>query len=216
MQAENEARPGEAQASSSAQELVGRIQQALKADEMEAARRECDLLAQEPGQQAEAEHLLGLVELGVGRYGEALPRLEAALSLQGDRPDMWANHGAALAMLGEAEKAVTSLQRAVELDPEYEDALLNLGDLLLRTGQREESLRILHRAVQIRPSARSFALLSQCVHQQGDAESAETVALAGYNLGPEDQDTRQELIRMLVLLGRHGEASLLAEGAQNG
>ena len=110
------------------------------------------------------------------------------------------------------EKAISSLQRAVDLDPEYEDALLNLGALYLRTERMNEALDTLDRAVQIRPSARGFSLLAQGLYKQGNTENAATCALAAYNLGPEDGETRAELMRMLGLTGHSREARVLAEG----
>ena len=212
MQAEYTVSPEEGQTRSDAPELVGRIQQALKRDNLEEARQECHSLEQEPGQQAAAEHLFGLIELRAGDYAQALPRFEAALALQEDRPDMWANYGSAQVMLGGAEKAISSLQRAIELDPEYEDALLNLGALYLRTERVTEALDTLDQAVQIRPSARGFSLLAQGLYKQGNTDNAATCALAAYNLGPEDGETRAELMRMLGLVGHSREARLLAEG----
>ena len=58
---------------------------------------------------------------------EALPILEAALSLDGCNPEGLNNHGSALLALRRSADAETSLILAVRLAPEMVAARLNLG-----------------------------------------------------------------------------------------
>jgi len=70
-----------------------------------------------------------------GRTREALASLDAALGLDGGRPEVWRAHGAAALKAGRPRTALRSLERATELardDPESWGLLAQALDALGR------------------------------------------------------------------------------------
>jgi MFS family permease len=69
---------------------------------------------------------LGTVALELGRYEEAIPALERAIALRGDRAQTHNNLGIARAETEDLEGAIEAFEIAVRLDPTHQNARRNL------------------------------------------------------------------------------------------
>lgn len=69
-----------------------------------------------PQQQQAFQHFLRAQELyKLGRYREAIARLEAAVKLDPDAPDLWYNLGVVHEKLGDADEAIVAYERYLKL-----------------------------------------------------------------------------------------------------
>jgi tetratricopeptide (TPR) repeat protein len=69
-----------------------------------------------PQQQQAFQHFLRAQELyKLGRYREAIARLEAAVKLDPDAPDLWYNLGVVHEKLGDADEAIAAYERYLKL-----------------------------------------------------------------------------------------------------
>eukprot|EP00516_Mucochytrium_quahogii_P003994 CAMPEP_0203759154 /NCGR_PEP_ID=MMETSP0098-20131031/12109_1 /ASSEMBLY_ACC=CAM_ASM_000208 /TAXON_ID=96639 /ORGANISM=" , Strain NY0313808BC1" /LENGTH=154 /DNA_ID=CAMNT_0050651937 /DNA_START=209 /DNA_END=670 /DNA_ORIENTATION=- len=103
------------------------LQKHGKLDEAEATYEA--LLRQEPTN-AEAFHLLGLIKYQKGHQDDAVGYLRKAISIQGDKAEIWANLGEMLRKQGQFQEAVRVLQHGVALESKQNynrKSLFNLG-----------------------------------------------------------------------------------------
>jgi tetratricopeptide (TPR) repeat protein len=97
------------------------VSQALKlvnAGQLSQARQLCQQVLQADSRDADALHVLGLVETRDYRYEEAISHLEQAIALRPDSAEMRNNLGTSLRTMGRMKEATTRYQQALELDPE--------------------------------------------------------------------------------------------------
>src|SRR3954466_3367762 len=86
-------------------------------------------LSREPNN-AEALHLLGVLEIQRGRHNAAIELIRHALALNAKAPVYWANLGEALRIGGRLEDAAAAIGRATELLPSRAELHVNHGMLL--------------------------------------------------------------------------------------
>jgi tetratricopeptide (TPR) repeat protein len=130
------------------------LQQALKrhqsGDFEEAGRQYRAILAQDENQ-ADAWHLLGLVDYAHGNYEQAIAHIGRAISLH-PAPATFHNHlGEALLAAGRVAEAEESCRRALELQPTYAIAHNTLGTVLNARGAVCEAIASFQRAVALAP-----------------------------------------------------------------
>jgi tetratricopeptide (TPR) repeat protein len=110
----------------------------------------------------DALQLLGAVELQAGRAAQALALFDRALGVRTDFPDLHANRGLALKVLGRLDEALASLDRAVALNPRHAETRSNRGTVLQELGRNREALDDFDRALQLDP-AHAQAMLNRGV-----------------------------------------------------
>jgi tetratricopeptide (TPR) repeat protein len=96
-------------------------------------------------------HLLGVLAVAQGCFGEAGELIGRAIELCPDRADFHANLGVLLQRTGRDREAVASLARAAQLNPDSADAHMNLGNVLLGLARYDESIASSRRALSLRP-----------------------------------------------------------------
>src|SRR5688572_31490589 len=114
-------------------------------DDAEAACRA--LLQSNPGQ-ADALHLLGLVERSRGRHVEAIGLFNDAIRLQ---PNAYAHHaalGEALQARGELDQAAVAVFRALTLKPDSPQLCTQLATVLAHLGQTSDRPDALQKIVE--------------------------------------------------------------------
>jgi tetratricopeptide (TPR) repeat protein len=130
------------------------------------------VLAREPNN-ADALHLLGMVEYAGGRH-------EAAVALIADairhRPQVAAFHnnlGNALLAAGKAEEACLAFEEALRLAPAYAEAMVNYGNALQRLRRWDEAVVWLVRALELRSELpEAYNNLGNALAGKGDLEGA--------------------------------------------
>jgi tetratricopeptide (TPR) repeat protein len=101
---------------------------------------------------AEAEHMLGIIAHQSGKLAEAIEHVRRAAALKPDVALYHANLGEMCRMAGRIEQAIAAGRRALELNPNYAGVLSNLGIALFDQGKFEEALEHYDRAVALEPN----------------------------------------------------------------
>ncbi|MGA3067753.1 MAG: tetratricopeptide repeat protein, partial [Tepidisphaeraceae bacterium] len=97
---------------------------------------------------ADAQHLLGVIAFQSGRRDEALERIGRAIQIDPRRAEFHANLGLVLAD-SDPEQAIAAFRRAIAIRPDFVAALKNLGTYLGDLGRLDEGAEILGRALNL-------------------------------------------------------------------
>ncbi|PIW27042.1 MAG: hypothetical protein COW30_11755 [Rhodospirillales bacterium CG15_BIG_FIL_POST_REV_8_21_14_020_66_15] len=109
------------------------------------------VLAERP-REAEALHLLGLIEYRTGRLGQAADHLVAASMVDGDDPAIHANLAAVLNLCGRGAEAEAAARHVLELRPDNAEAYNNLAVALELQDRLDEAEACGKRAVELDPA----------------------------------------------------------------
>jgi len=154
--------------------------------------------------------LAGLaVELGKeGRWGEALPLLEAAVEKDPRSVRTRFNLCLALASSGTRRpEAVGCLRQALSLRPDFVPALVELGRVLASQGLLVEASRHLKEAVRLAPaSSEPHDELGRVLAARGDFRAAEEHLRQASHLLPGSADIHNQLGRVLAAQGQRLKA----------
>jgi tetratricopeptide (TPR) repeat protein len=101
---------------------------------------------------AEAEHMLGIIAHQSGKLAEAIEHVRRAIAIKPDVALYHANLGEMYRLAGRVDEAIAAGSRALELNPNYAGALSNLGIALFDQGKFEEALTHYERAVALEPN----------------------------------------------------------------
>jgi tetratricopeptide (TPR) repeat protein len=96
---------------------------------------------------AEAEHMLGIIAHQSGKPTEAIEHVRRAIAIKPDVALYHANLGEMCRLAGRVEDAIAAGRRALELNPGYAGALSNLGIAMFDQGKFEEALDHYDRAI---------------------------------------------------------------------
>jgi predicted O-linked N-acetylglucosamine transferase (SPINDLY family) len=108
------------------------------------------VLAQNP-KNADALHLLGVIEFQSKNPSAALALIDRALRLVPNNPIFHSNRGNALKDLKRFDEAVTSFDRALALKPDFAEALNNRGLALHELKRFDDALESYRRSLAIKP-----------------------------------------------------------------
>jgi tetratricopeptide (TPR) repeat protein len=96
---------------------------------------------------AEAEHMLGIIAHQSGKLAEAIAHVRRATALKPDVALYHANLGEMCRLAGRIDEAIAAGRRALEINPDYPGALSNLGIALFEQGQFADALALYDRAL---------------------------------------------------------------------
>lgn len=130
------------------------------------------ILVIEP-ENADALHLLGMVELSSGRAAAAVPLMERAIGLLPKSAHYHSNLANARRELGQFDAAEAGYRRALELGARLPEVHNNYGITLLQMGRDTEAETQFREAIRLRPShAAARANLSRALLHLGRADEA--------------------------------------------
>lgn len=98
---------------------------------------------------------LGLALCKLGKFEEAIPHFQAALSNKPDYLDARNNMAGALSQLGRSEEAIVLLQESLRICPDNPNLYNNLGAEYLKCGEIEQAVVHLKKALQLNPESAS-------------------------------------------------------------
>jgi tetratricopeptide (TPR) repeat protein len=164
------------------------------------------VLESDPGN-ARAFWLQGGALFSLGRPGESLTALQAAVAADSLQADYWKTLARVAQLLDQVELMATSWRRAVELDDSDGEAWFQWAAVEARRGHFEVADSLLEEALDLNP-ARPGALFLAGWIQDGLGHPAEAMRLYRQHLEihSEDQATRRRLVNLLVAAGKHAEA----------
>jgi len=125
------------------------------------------------GDDAIAEHYLGVLDMQDKRPLDGERRIRAALAKRGDVPDFYNNLGLCLRAQNRLEEAVAEYRKALDLHPAYAPAWSNIGLDLHKLGHLDEALDAFNRALVLDATlmqarfSRALVLLTQGEYAQG-------------------------------------------------
>jgi predicted TPR repeat methyltransferase len=171
------------------------------------------VLADTPDQ-PDALHLLGLVrhERGDAEQAEALLRRAIANWPAGD-PQVaiaWNNLGNVLVECGRIESALAAYRASASAAPTAPAAWGNLANLLRRLGRLDQAEPAARSATEHAPEdPEAWFTLARVLIEQGQVAAGLEANARGIALAPSTTLGRDQVLRALVLLGRHADAAVL-------
>jgi predicted O-linked N-acetylglucosamine transferase (SPINDLY family) len=178
-----------------------KLHQAGKVDRAAKAYRE--ILEQQPNH-SNALHLLGVTELQLGHFAEAVDLISRAIAAQPNTGVYHVNLAAALRAVGRIDDAIEHAERAIVLDPAlvaqgYHVAALAFAD----GGQPQEAFDCWHKALEARPdfaeASLSIAMMADRLGHAYHAISQQEIAV---RLGKAVVDREPENAPGRLMLGR--------------
>lgn len=165
-----------------------------------------EALRVEPGN-ADALHLLGVIEQQLGRHEEAVRLIEKAIEAAPGRPEFHNNLGEACRALGRRADAERSYRVALALDADFAAAHGNLGNVLLAQERLREAEKSFRRAAALEAGNPEYHNnLAVSLHGLGRLHEAETSCRMALALRPEMVEAHSILAIVLLELGRLEEA----------
>jgi len=164
------------------------------------------VLQREP-RNADALHLLGLLEHGMGQGERGALLIEQALRLQPANTLFLDSLAGTLQDLGRFAQAEQALSRLVALRPDQAEAHKKLADVLHDLGRAEAAERSYRQALALRPEyAEACCNLGIVLKDLNRLEEAEQAYRRALELRPEFADAHLNLGNLLVRVGRPEEA----------
>jgi tetratricopeptide (TPR) repeat protein len=165
------------------------------------------ILAVEP-HQADAWHLLGIVNAQTGNYQRAAECIYRALAVKPDWPEAHSNLGNALKDQGMLDAAAACFRRALELKPDYADARYNLGNALNGQGKLDEAVACYRRVLELRSDwAEAHNNLGNALKDQRKLDEAVACYRRAVELKPDYAAAHSNLGNALNDQGKFDEAA---------
>jgi tetratricopeptide (TPR) repeat protein len=156
---------------------------------------------------AEYQAFLGAAYVEVGRFADAIPRLETALRLDERSANAHGDLGTALMAQGRFEEALVHLRRAAALAPRDEGLLFNLGNALGHTSRLDEAAAAYERALILNPDfPDAHVNLAALLMSRGRVKDAVPHFERAAELQPKSAVIQSNLGSALAASGRYAEA----------
>ena len=169
-------------------------------------------ILQRAPEQADALNFLGVLRHTQGRTDEAVALIRRSLAILADNATAWNNLGNVLLLAGRAEEAAEAYDQAVRFgsDSEAPLALNNLGVLNRMLGRLDSSESACRRALELKPDfGDAWHNLSATLIKQGRINEGLVAHAKAIALWPEGLQSRQEVIRALLMLDERERAGKL-------
>jgi tetratricopeptide (TPR) repeat protein len=156
---------------------------------------------------AEALHLLGVINAQTGNHQLAVEYIYRALAVKPDWAEAQANLGTSLRKQGKLDEAVPFLQRALQLKPDFAMAHNNLGNALKEQGKLDEAVACFRRTLELKPGfAEAHSNLGVALKEQGKLDEAVACFRRALELKPDYTEAFIHLGNALKDQGKTDEA----------
>ena len=151
--------------------------------------------------------ILGVVLYESGRYREAIPCLEKALSVEPGNGELWKRKGAALEHLKKYLPAAEAFRQAAGLFPGDVSLEKKQGEMLYYAGRCEPALECLNRYLAGVPDdAEVLGRKGKILSRMGEYDLSADAFARAYELDPENPDLLLRYAKSLVSAGRFEES----------
>ena len=165
------------------------------------------LVLKDDPENAEANHLLGVLAHQVGKHDVAVELIVKAILKDESKSQYFNNLGLALEALGKLDEALTAYQHAITIKPDYTEALNNLGHVLQGQGKYEEALTAYRQVLTIKPGyAEVHNNIGVILQAQGNLEDALAAYQQALAIKADYAEAYTNQGNTLHALGRHEEA----------
>jgi predicted TPR repeat methyltransferase len=185
---------------------------ALRAERLEQAETRLEHILRRWPAQADALHFLGVLRHAQGRAAEAVRLIRRSLAIQPGNASAWNNLGNVLLLEGQADEAAAAYECAIArgASEDVVRAQGNLGLLYRRLGRLDASERVLREALERdAQNGDAWYHLSTTLIKQGRIHDGLVAHSRAVALWPQQLQSRQEVIRALLLLDERERAARL-------
>ncbi|MBC8433104.1 MAG: tetratricopeptide repeat protein [Desulfobacterales bacterium] len=186
------------------------LQQALayhQAGRLQHAERIYRHILQREPENADVNHLLGVIEHQAGRNEIAVQLISKAIEKDSNQPIYYNNLGNVLKKQSRLDDAVVSYRRALSIKPDYAEAHNNLGNALQEQGKLDDAVASYHRALSIKSDyADSHNNLGNALSKQGRLDDAMASYRRALNIKPNYAEAHNNLGNILKEQGRLDDA----------
>jgi protein O-GlcNAc transferase len=184
----------------------------LQAGRANEAQSLCKSVIRDHPRDAEALHMLGIIELQAGRAGAGIEFLRVALRIDPSSAPIHCNLGNALRDIGRSEEALQSYQRGFELAPQFAGAFYGAGNACMDLKRFEEALASFDRAIALQPSfAEAHNNRGNALWAQGEVRGALECYLRALQIRAAFADALENGARAYHHLGCYLESLELTE-----
>jgi predicted O-linked N-acetylglucosamine transferase (SPINDLY family) len=157
--------------------------------------------------EANAWHLLGVVNAQLGRQQAGVDCLRRALALRPDWVDALYNLGRTLFEQRKFDEAAACHRRAIELEPGYAEAHDNLGLVFQEQGKLDQAVACHRRALELKPDyAEACVSLANAWQAQGKLDEAVVGYRQALQLKPDSAAAHGNLGNVWTTQGKPDEA----------
>jgi tetratricopeptide (TPR) repeat protein len=165
-------------------------------------------------QQADAVHLLGMIEHANGRHESAVDLIRKAISINPNEPHYHSNLGTVLQAQGKLDEALACFDQALALKPDLAEVHSNFGNILLTQGKLDEAVTCQERALAFKPDcAEAYFNLGNVRKAQGNLDQAVACYQRALALKPVLVAAETNLGSVLYTQGKLDEAEAALERA---
>jgi tetratricopeptide (TPR) repeat protein len=165
-----------------------------------------DVLSSDPNN-ADAIHLLGVLDMQAGENELALERLLRAVELQPQSVPILANLGAAQRRVGKLDDALSTYRRAIQLDPNHAECYHNMGVALRSIKRNQEAAECFRKAIQIKPNyVEAIRNLTAIEIEGGNWQQAMQSSEMAAKANPEDISAHMRLAECQMRMKQFPEA----------
>lgn len=181
--------------------LMTAAQAFMGGNHVEAAERCVQVLTHDP-RQADALHLMGLVQRARGDTPAAVDWIRRALAFAPRRADFHYSLADTFAALARDEEAIAAYREAIHLNPQFASAYVNLGNVLRRQGRIADAVTLLRQAADVDPTSPLVQFnLAASLSNLGDHGAAIQPYLKAVQLNPHFFEAHIGLGRAWMNLG---------------
>lgn len=147
--------------------------QFLQKGQLDQAQDYCLKILQSASDQAEAWHLLGIVEYQLGHFQQAVEAYQQVIDIQPDSSDAYSNLAMALQIQNRLHEAIEAYRQAISLNPNAVEALFDLAVCLQTQNSFEEAIEAYRSVLALNPSdAPTHNNLGVCLQSLNRLEEA--------------------------------------------
>lgn len=171
------------------------------------------VLADDPAQ-PDALHLFGLWHHARGELDEAEAAIRDSIERWPEHDALitipWNNLGNVLVERNRPDDALDAYRRATDVAPEAPAPWANRANLLRRLGRLDDAVSAARTALELRPDdPDAWFCLARVLIERGEVADGLEANARGIALAPAGSVGRDQVVRSLVLLGRHDQAAEL-------
>lgn len=176
------------------QQAINNAVQHYSAGDLPKAEGLCRQILQTDPNHPAALHLLGVIALQSGNYGNAVDLIEKALILNPGNSDAHYNLGAAYSKLKKFDEAVENYHKALAIQPDFGVAHNNLGSALQDLGKLDEAVESFHKALAYDPdNVRAHNNLGNAFKNLGQLDEAVASFRKALAIAPDFAETHYNL-----------------------
>lgn len=190
--------------------IIDKLQKGVQlhqSGQYDAAREEYLEVLQTDENNADAIHLLGVLDMQSGDNVKALERLLRASELQPGAVNILSNLGSAQRRLGKFEDALATYQKAISLDPAHAECYHNMGVALRAQKRNDEAVICFRKAIELRPNyVEAIRNLTAIEIENGNWQQAMHSSQLAANANPADLPAHLKLAECQMKLKQFPDA----------